>query len=186
MSMCDSSHCHLIDADSIRAFYHSSPFLTFLAIEAQGSSECPQCVQIVQAPMPIEPPEFNLQTCACPAIGVFPYKVRAVFRDLPYTQTIVVRTASGAKTVKVEPIPALEAGEVALPAPPADDEVVGYAPNSTDVSRAIADAVSKLREKFPGGVNARVTETGFFAVGTPIGIAALYVRMQQQTGGGGA
>lgn len=182
MSTCDSSQCHLIDADSIRAFYHSSPSLTFLAIEAQGHSECPQCVQIVQAPIPIEPPEFNLQTCACLAIGDFPYQVRAVFRDLPFTATIVVRTASGAKTVKVEPIPAIEP----LPVPLSDDEVVGYAPNSTDVSRAIADAVSKLRERFPGGVHARVTETGFFAVGTPIGIAALYVRMQQQTGGGGA
>lgn len=186
MSTCDPSQCYLIDADSIKAFYYSSPFLTFLAIEAQGHSECPQCVKIVQPPMPIEPPEFNLETCACLAIGDFPYQVRAVFRDVPYTKTIVVRTASGAKTVKVEPIPAPQAGEAILPAPPADDEVVGYAPNSTDVGRAIADAVSKLREKFPGGINAKVTETGFFAFGTPIGIATLYVRMQQQAGRGGA
>jgi len=166
--------CYRINADSISAYYTRG----ILVITAQGHCECPSNARIVPAPIPIEPPEFNLETCACPRIGMFPYSAQA---DIPMASpppSIVVNTASGSKTVKVGIVP-VENATSALPQA-AEDEVVGYAPNSTDVDRAIADAVSKLRTKFPTGINATVTEIGFFAAGTPVGVAALFVKMKQQ------
>ena len=150
-----------------------------LTLEAQGEAECAQCVAIVRAPMTIEPPEFNLQTCACVEITISPYSTRAAFSGVSYSKTVTVYTASGPQKVPVEALPAAAAG-AAAPEPAADDEVIGLSPNSIDVDRAIRDAVSQLRKKYPNGVNAKVTEIGFWAFGKPVGLAALYVRMQQK------
>lgn len=181
-SECDRSRCHLIDAKSIKAYYHSvaGSGRGVLTIEAQGEAECAQCVAIVRAPMQIEPPEFNLQTCACVEITISPYWKSAAFSGVSYSKTVTVYTASGPQQVPVEALPAVKAGAGAAPEPAVDNEVIGLSPNSIDVDRAIRDAVSQLRTKYPDGVNAKVTEIGFWAFGKPVGLAALYVRMQQK------
>jgi hypothetical protein len=172
--------CHLIDAESLTAWYVSRPRGGgILTIEAKGHCECPNLARITQAPMPIEPPEFNLESCDCPAIGMFPYDVKGSFA-VGYTPTVVVNTASGSKTVQVKPVPAV-AGATAVPAPQpeASNEATGYAPNSTDVNLALSNAVSALRKKYPTNINATVKEIGFFAVGSPVGIAATFVTLEQ-------
>jgi hypothetical protein len=168
--------CHLINADTIQAFRFGTPIGVRLVIVAKGNCECPNLARITQAPMPIEPPEFNLETCDCPVIGEFPYVARGVF-DLD-ASTVVVRTASGAKTVKVESVPGTEA---LAAKPAADDTVTGHAYFSSDVGKAFSDAVSQLQERFPGKTNAKVTEIGFVGFGGPIGIAFTFVTMQQQS-----
>jgi hypothetical protein len=60
------------------------------------------------------------------------------------------------------------------------NRVVGYAYNSSDINTAIADAIRKLRVKFPANVNAIMVESGFVAVGSPVGIAYYYVVMEQK------
>lgn len=184
MSECDRSRCYLINANSIKAYYHFVPGSGpgVLTIEAAGEAECPQCAAVVRAPMTIEPPEFNLVTCACVEITTGPFWARGGFTGVSYSKTVIVHTASGAQKVKVEPLPAPKAAAFAAPEPAADNEVIGLSPNSIDVDRAIANAVSQLRKKYPDGINAKVTEIGFWAFGKPVGLAALYVRMQQKEG----
>lgn len=183
-SECDRSHCYLIDAKSIKAYYHSvaGSGRGVLSIEAQGEADCPQCAAIVRSPAQIVPPELELITCACPEIAFGPYLARGVFSGVSYTKTVTVNTAAGPQRVPVEALPAAKAGAAAPPEPAADNEVIGLSPNSIDVDRAIRDAVSQLREKYPDGFNAKVTEFGFWAFGKPVGLAALYVRMQQKEG----
>ena len=180
-SECDRSRCYLIDARSIKAYYHAiaGSGLGVLAVEAEGEAECAQCVAIVRAPTQIEPPEFDLITCACDEITFSPYFARGVFSGMSYVKTVTVRTASGLRKVAVEPLPAALAGPA--PEPLAGDEVIGLSPNCIDVDRAVRDAVSQLRVRYPDGVNAKVTEIGFWAFGRPVGLAALYVRMQQKS-----
>jgi len=52
--------------------------------------------------------------------------------------------------------------------------------NSSDINVAISDAITKLRAKYPGGINAKMVDSGFVAVGSPVGIAYYYVVMEQQ------
>jgi hypothetical protein len=178
MSDCDQSNCQLIDANTLNAYYRPILFTGggFLTIEATGECQCPQCAAVTRVPTS-EPPEFNLVTCNCldPVNG--PYSARGVFIIPRLINTVTVYTAAGTQLV---PVVVGGDAEVAGPAPPADDEVIGLSPNSVDVDRAIRDAVSQLRKKYPSGVSAKVTELGFWAFGKPVGLAALYVRMQQQ------
>lgn len=172
--------CYLINADSIKAWRHGTPQGVILVIEAQGHCECPQNARITAAPIPIEPPEFNLETCVCPAIGSFPYTARGVFPGLSPSE-VVVNTASGPKTVKVETVPEAAAAKLPAPAPADGNTVTGYAYNSSDLGKAFSAAVAELQKRFPGKTSAKVTEMGFVGVGTPIGIAFTYVTMQNQS-----
>lgn len=170
--------CNLINAESLSAWFHGFPQGGgILTIEAKGHAECPGNVKIMPAPLPIEPPEFDLESCPCARIGSFPYTSHASF-NVPYTATIVVNTAAGPKTVKVKPVPVAGAKSAATTAP--KGEATGYAPNSTDISRAYFNAIDLLRQQFPTGINAEVTKIGFFATGSPVGIAATYVTVKQQ------
>ena len=60
-----------------------------------------------------------------------------------------------------------------------ENQVVGYAYNSSNINKAIEDAVVKLRKKFSNGVSARMVDSGFVAGGSPVGIAYYYVVMEQ-------
>jgi hypothetical protein len=173
--------CYLIKADSIKAWRHGTPNGVILVIEAQGHCECPQNARITAAPMPIEPPEFNLETCPCTAIGMFPYKAQGVFPGLSPSE-VVVNTASGPKTIKVETVPEpATASAQPAPAPASDDTVTGYAYNSSDLGKAFSAAVAQLQQRFPGKTSASVTDMGFVGVGTPIGIAFTYVTMKNRS-----
>ena len=172
-------NCYLINATSIKAFWG----LGHLYLTASGETECPQYANISQSPIDIFPPEYQITTCACPAIGSFPYAIHAWFGLGEKPDTVTVHTADGAQKVDVEEFPADLIPDVTTPAlltaAPSDDEVTGISPNSWDINRAIGDAVSKLQKLYPGNVNATLTETGVVAVGSPIGIAFLYVKMKQ-------
>lgn len=172
-------NCYLINATSIKASWG----LGYLYLAASGDTECPQNANISESPLTIFPPEYQITTCACPAIGSFPYNIHAWFHLDVKPDTVTVHTAAGAQKVDVAGFPADLITDVTTPgvltATPSDDEVIGISPNSWDINRAISDAVSKLRKLYPGNVNATVTETGVVAAGSPVGIAFLYVKMKQ-------
>ncbi len=174
------SQCYLVNAETINAYYAHG----LLYLSATGHAECPEFVAISQTMLTIFPPEYQITTCVCGQIGSSPYDVHAWFHLAEQPETVTVHTASGEQKVEVQPFPADLTDEIATPAlltgKLADGEVVGMSPNSWDVNRAISDAVSKLQKTFPGQVNATVTETGVVAVGSPIGIAYLYVKMKQE------
>ena len=171
------NHCYLVNATTIDAFWaHGLLYLT-----ASGHAECVEYVAISQTPLTIVPAEYQITTCACAQIGSLPYQVHAWFHVVEQPEKVNVHTASGAQEVEVKGFPA-EIGDIATPAPlsdAAEGEVIGIAPNSTDINRAIADAVAKLQKLYPGKVNATLTESGVVAAGSPIGIAFIYVRMKQ-------
>lgn len=175
------NQCYLVNAETINAYYTHG----LLYLSASGQSECPEFVAISQTMTTIFPPEYQITTCTCSQIGSSPYNVHAWFELAEAPETVTVHTASGAQKVDVQPFPADLSEELATPAQLidqlAENEVIGISPNSWDVNRAITDAVSKLQKSYPGEVNATVTETGVVAVGSPVGIAFLYVRMRQQT-----
>ena len=172
-------NCYLINATTIKAFWG----LGHLYLTASGDTECPKYANISQSAIDIFPPEYQITTCACPEIGSFPYNIHAWFELGVKPDTVTVHTASGAQKIDVEGFPADLIPDVTTPAvltaDAADDEVTGISPNSWDINRAITDAVSKLQKLYPGNVNATLTETGVVAVGSPIGIAFLYVKMKQ-------
>jgi hypothetical protein len=172
-------NCYLINATTLKAYWaHGLLYLT-----ASGDTECPQYANISQSPATIVPAEYQLTTCACTAIGSFPFNAHAWFHVGEQPESVTIHTAEGPQKVEVEGFPADLIEDVttsgALTAKLGDDEVVGMSPNSWDVNRAITDAVNQLQARFPGNVNATVTETGVVAAGSPVGIAFLYVRMKQ-------
>ena len=174
------TQCYLVNAEKINAYYAHG----LLYLSASGHAECPEFVNISQTMLTIFPPEFQIMTCACGQIGSFPYNVHAWFELAEQPETVTVHTASGAQKVDVQPFPADLTDEIATPPlltdKLADGEVVGISPNSFDLSRAIADAISKLQKAYPGQVSATVTDIGVVAAGSPVGIAYLYVRMKQE------
>jgi hypothetical protein len=171
--------CYLINATTIKAYWGFG----FLFLRASGNTECPNFANISESPIKIYPAQYQVTTCPCPEIGSFPYTAHAWFHLEEQPEKVSVHTAAGLREVDVESFaPDMFPDAVTpavLTAAPADDEVVGISPNSWDVDRAITSAVTKLQKLFPGNVNATVTETGVVAVGSPIGIAFLYVRMKQ-------
>jgi hypothetical protein len=173
------NNCYLVNATTVNAYWAHG----LLYIGAEGHAECPQYVNISQSPMQIYPPEYQIMTCACPAIGSFPYSVHAWFHLPDKPETVTVHTASGPQKVEVKGFPAALAEDVttpsALTSEPAEGEVIGISPNSLDVNRAIPDAVAQLQKQYPGNVHATLVETGVVAVGSPVGLAFLYVRMRQ-------
>jgi hypothetical protein len=169
---------YLVNATTIEAYWaHGLLYLT-----ASGHAECVEYVAISQTALTIIPAEYQITTCACPQIGSFPYQVHAWFHVVEKPEKVKVHTASGSEDVEVQGFPT-EIGDITTPAALgadlADGEVIGIAPNSTDINRAIADAVTQLQKLYPGKVNATLTETGVVAAGSPIGIAFIYVRMKQ-------
>jgi len=174
------NNCYLVNATTINAYWAHG----LLFLKADGHAECPQFVSISETPLTIYPPEYQIMTCACPEIGSFPYDVHAWFNLAEKPETVTVHTASGPQKVEVTDFPPDLSEEIATPAAlakkPAEGEVIGISPNSWDINRAIKDAISKLQKEYPGNVNATVTEIGVVAGGTPVGIAFLYVRMQNE------
>lgn len=172
-------NCYLVNATTINAYWAHG----LLYIAAEGHAECPQFVNISETPLTIFPPEYQIMTCACPQIGSFPYHVHAWFYLAERPEKVTVHTASGPQQVEVGSFPADLAEEVttpeALTAELPEGEVIGISPNSFDLARAIGDATSKLQQLYPGNVNATLVETGVVAVGSPVGLAFLYVRMRQ-------
>lgn len=173
------NNCYVVSATAVNAYWAHG----LLYIGAEGYAECPQFVSISQTPLAIYPPEYQITTCACTQVGSFPYKVHAWFHLAEKPETVIVYTASGPQKVEVGPFPRDLVEDVATPALLTEEtpegEVVGISPNSFDVARAIGDAVSKLQQQFPGNVHAELVETGVVAVGSPVGLAFLYVRMRQ-------
>lgn len=173
------SNCYLVGADTINAYWAHG----LLYIGAEGHAECPQLVNISETPLNIYPPEYQVTTCACPQTGSFPYKVHAWFHLADKPGTVTIHTASGPQKVEVKPFPADLIEDVTTPSALTDElvegEVVGISPNSFDLGRAIGDAVGKLQKLYPGNVHASIVETGVVAVGSPVGLAFLYVRMKQ-------
>jgi hypothetical protein len=175
-------NCYLVNTETIDAYWAHG----LLFLRATGHAECAGNVSISESPLRIYPPEFQVMTCPCLEIGSFPYDVHAWFHLGEQPETVTVNTASGPQKVEVQGFPSDISDEIATPSALtdklADGEVVGVSPNSWDVNRAITDAVNQLQKAYPGRLNATVTETGVVAVGSPIGIAFLYVRMLQAAG----
>lgn len=163
--------------EKVTVVYHS--LTRQLIIEASGHEDGIRNISIERVQSPIEPPIFTVVGEYSAAIGYFPYKVRGVFHFPANPHEIVVGSQRYPvqefcnENVKTLP----EALQQSL----AENEVIGFSPNSYDVNRAIGDAVSKLQKKFPANVSATVVETGVVAVGSPVGIAYLYVKMRQKT-----
>jgi hypothetical protein len=173
------NNCYLVNATTINAYWAHG----LLYIGAEGHSECAQLVSISETPLTIYPPEYQIMTCACPQIGSFPYNVHAWFHLAEQPEAVTIHTASGPQKVEVKSFPRDLVEDVTTPSAltdePAEGEVIGISPNSFDVGRAISDAVSKLQKQYPGNVHATLVETGVVAVGSPVGLAFLYVRMRQ-------
>jgi hypothetical protein len=173
------NNCYLVNATTISAYWAHG----LLYIRASGHAECPQFVSISETPLTIYPPEYQIATCACPQIGSFPYDAHAWFHLAERPETVTVHTASGPQKVEVGAFPPDLIEDVTTPQALTDElaegEVVGISPNSFDLGRAISDAVSKLQKLYPGNVHATLVETGVVAVGSPVGLAFLYVRMRQ-------
>lgn len=155
-----------------------------LTIVASGREDGYTNIRIAQSPAQIFPPIFHVVGDSSPAIGNFPYRVHGSFKAAAGLKTIFMTTADGKNEIPVKQFTEADLAAKApktsvLSANPADNEVVGISPNSYDVNRAVSDAVNKLQKKYPANVNATVVETGVVAVGTPVGITYLYVKMQQ-------
>jgi hypothetical protein len=177
-------NCYLINATSIKAYWAHG----LLYLMASGDCECPQFASISETMITIYPPEYQITTCACPEIGLFPYNVHAWFHLAEKPETVTVHTHEGPQKVEVEAFPAELSDDLVTPAvltaKLAKDEVIGFSPNSWDINRAINDAVGQLEKLYPGNVHAELTETGVVAAGSPVGIAFLYVRMRQSASKG--
>ncbi|CAM1340661.1 hypothetical protein [Tenacibaculum amylolyticum] len=143
------------------------------------------CKIHIQASMAtIYPPIYMVVGEPCAVIGYFPYTVHKTVpyaTDLDYVQ---FQTAKGTERIPIRDImediaPAAKT-ELLASAANSDNQVTGYAYNSSDINVAISDAISKLRKKFPNGISAEIVSSGFVAAGSPVGIAFFYVVMEQK------
>ena len=170
--------------DEVIAFrVGSNPQVT---ITAKGREDGFCKIHIQASAAQIYPPIYMVVGEECAAIGNFPYSVS---KTVPYATDldyVNFQTSGGTKQIKIvdlladsdnAPKELLAAEGKDAPA----NQVTGIAPNSSDINTAIANAITKLRAKFPKGLNAVVTKSGFVAAGAPIGIAYFYVVMEQQT-----
>lgn len=59
-----------------------------------------------------------------------------------------------------------------------DNQVIGYAYNSTTYQVAFADAVRQITQKYQGKAHAKVVDSGFVGVSSSTGVAYTYVIME--------
>lgn len=159
-----------------------------VTITANGYQEGLQNIRIVKSLATIYPPIYLVEGDLSPAIGYFPYTVSITVdysTDFDYIQFSM---AGGTQHIPI--LDVIQEHKKSTPktlqaaikkSTSGSNTVVGYAYNSTDINKALADAVTKLQVKFPANVSAIMTETGFVAVGSPVGIAYTYVVMEQRT-----
>lgn len=153
-----------------------------VTIVAKGREDGYCKIKIEQSMATIYPPIFMVSAEPCSVEGSFPYTVQKTIPyalDLDYLQ---FQTERGTERIaihdvmediedsKITAITEVETNE---------NQVVGYAYNSSNINKAIEDAVAKLRKKFSNGVSARMVDSGFVAGGSPVGIAYYYVVMEQ-------
>lgn len=153
-----------------------------VTIVARGHEDGYCNIQIDASMAEIYPPIFMVTGEPCAVIGYFPYQVS---KTIPYSTDldyVNFQTANGTERIPIYDV--MKDTNAVTPQAlkaVASDQVVGYAYNSTDISKAISDAVSKLQQQHPGNVNAKLVESGFVAAGSPVGIAYYYVVMEQQS-----
>jgi hypothetical protein len=158
-----------------------------VTITATGHEEGLTNIRIEQSAAMIYPPIFMVVGDPTPAIGYFPYSVSKTIEYSTELDYINFTMANGTQRIpifdvmkefkKSTPTAVLESTKSTKSN---SNRVVGYAYNSSDINTAIADAIRKLRVKFPANVNAIMVESGFVAVGSPVGIAYYYVVMEQK------
>ncbi len=151
-----------------------------VVIIAKGREDGYCKIQIQASMATIYPPIYMVTAEPCAAIGNFPYTVQ---KTVPYSTDldyVNFQMADGTRQIPIHDIMEAEDSPKAL-AKVADNQVTGMAYNSSDINVAIADAIKKLRAKYPNGVSAKMVDSGFVAVGSPVGIAYYYVVMEQQS-----
>lgn len=161
---------------------------TRVTITAKGYAEGMKNIRIEKSMAQIYPPIFICVGEESSAIGYFPYEVSQTFilsTDLEY---FFFSMSNGDQKIPIFDV--MKEHEAATPdvilnsAAQSDsnaNQVIGYAYNSSDINVAISDAITKLQAKFPANVNASMVDSGFVAVGSPVGIAYYYVVMEQKS-----
>lgn len=150
-----------------------------VVIIAKGREDGYCKIQIQASMATIYPPIYMVTGEPCAAIGNFPYTVQktvAYSTDLDYVN---FQMADGTQRIPIHDIMETTEKPQALAAV-SSNQVTGMAYNSSDINVAIADAIKKLRVKYPNGINAKMVDSGFVAAGSPVGIAYYYVVMEQQ------
>ena len=153
-----------------------------VTIVASGHEEGLTNIKIEQSMATIYPPIFMAIGSPTAAIGYFPYTVKKTIpyaTDLDYVQ---FQTEKGTEKIPIYDVMSDKSATPSLliKAASNDKQVTGYAYNSSNINTAIDDAIAKLRKKFPSNVSAKMIDSGFVAVGSPVGIAYYYVVMEQQ------
>jgi hypothetical protein len=153
-----------------------------VTITAKGHADGYCKIQIVQSPATIYPPIYMVEGEQCGMIGYFPYTAQ---KTIPYSTDldyVEFQMANGTQRIPILDVMKSDGPKPQALAAVADDQVTGLAPNSSDINVAIADAISKLRAKYPGkSINAQLKDSGFVAGGAPVGIAYYWVVMEQQS-----
>ncbi|WP_442266750.1 hypothetical protein ACSIGC_03360 [Tenacibaculum sp. ZS6-P6] len=156
-----------------------------VTIVAKGHEEGYCNIEITPSMATIYPPIYMVVGSPCAAIGYFPYTVQKTVpysTDLDYIQ---FQTANGTERIAIhdvmETLDKTPNIELLAKAATNDNQVTGYAYNSSDINKAIDDAIAKLRKKFPRGISAELVSSGFVAAGSPVGIAFYYAVMEQKS-----
>lgn len=151
-------------------------------IVAKGHEDGFCDIHIGTSPSEIFPPTYEVKGTPCAVIGLFPYTVCTV-AILPDTvEYIRFRFEDGVREIPITDYFESEAKtpKALLDAAQAKDDknrAVGFAANTVNVDKAFSNAIATLRSQNPDlkSINAVITETGFAAAGSPIGIAMTYV-----------
>ncbi|MDG1330889.1 MAG: hypothetical protein P8P74_01055 [Crocinitomicaceae bacterium] len=163
---------------TVKAYrYGNEPEVT---IVASGYEDGFQKIQIEASLAQIYPPIYMVTGEPSDAIGDFPYTVQKTVQYATDLDYVSFQMEGGTQRITIENIFESKATPEALTATQSN-QVTGIAPNSSDINKAISNAVSKLYKLYPGKINAKMVDSGFVAAGSPIGIAYYYVVMEQQS-----
>jgi len=159
-----------------------------VTITARGHEEGLTNIRIEKSMAQIYPPLYLCVGDPTPAIGYFPFQVSKTIDLSPDTDHIFFSMQGGDRKIPIYDV--MKELKDATPdvvlksskkTKSNSNQVIGYAYNSSDINVAISDAIKKLRVKFNAHINAKLVDSGFVAVGSPVGIAYYYVVMEQQS-----
>ncbi|GAB6039685.1 hypothetical protein [Endothiovibrio diazotrophicus] len=166
-------------ADNVAAYRIEGTSMIIIVAKGHTANLC-RGLEIRPIHNEIAPPIYQVTQDNCGAIGSEEYDI-AEFFSYPGVDYVYFETAQGTIRLDIQE-PRVEHTPATLAAAHSNDnQAVGYAPNSTDINKAISSAVKQLRAKFPGNISAKMVDAGFVAAGSPIGIAFFYVVMERQS-----
>lgn len=152
---------HIIFPLEVKVYRIGEDDKILIIVSGQEAGICK--VQIQASAATIYPPAYMVIGETCKDTGYFPYSEQKTISYPTNIDYVLFQTETGTQRIPIVNV-IDEDTSVGKVVAVKENQVIGYAYNSTDINRAIADATNKLRKMAPNFIAAKLKRSGVISV----------------------